>query len=98
RKELFNEIQHQKASQITPIFNVDRPLVIQLEPGQLAIENTGPPLRQAPELLFERFCKERKSAESMRLGLATIREVCDKYGYHLRYTNESERHRVVVDF
>jgi hypothetical protein len=34
----------------------------------------------------------------MRLGLATIREVCDKYGYHLRYTNESERHRVVVDF
>ncbi|MGK0333266.1 MAG: hypothetical protein ACI974_000082, partial [Paraglaciecola sp.] len=26
RKEFFNEIQHQKASQITPIFNVDRPL------------------------------------------------------------------------
>ncbi|MFT7226868.1 MAG: hypothetical protein ACI92C_002412, partial [Neolewinella sp.] len=26
--EFFNEIQHQKASQITPIFNVDRPLVV----------------------------------------------------------------------
>ncbi|WP_020567382.1 sensor histidine kinase [Neolewinella persica] len=73
-------------------------LSIRLADDFLVIENTGPPLRQAPELLFERFRKESKSAESLGLGLAIVREICDKYNYNLRYTSEAGRHRMTVAF
>jgi signal transduction histidine kinase len=77
--------------------NVERgELVVRLATRELMIENTGPPLQQAPELLFERFRKENKSTDSLGLGLAIVWEVCDKYGCELNYTYDAERHRMTV--
>lgn len=73
-------------------------LIVQLGSGNLIIENTGPPLRQAPEQLFERFRKESSSTESLGLGLAIVREICDKYDCDLQYTYVAERHRLMVVF
>ncbi len=73
-------------------------LIVKLEVGQLIIENTGPLLRQTPEKLFERFQKESKSPESLGLGLAIVREICEKYNCDLRYTYTEGRHQIKLNF
>jgi signal transduction histidine kinase len=71
-------------------------MLVQLGAGQLIIENTGPLLLHAPDTLFERFRKESKSAESLGLGLAIVREICEKYNCDLSYTYAEGRHRMAV--
>lgn len=64
----------------------------------LRIENSGTPLTQAPERLFERFSKGSNSSESLGLGLAIVKEIGDKYGGEVTYAYAQGRHRLQVRF
>lgn len=69
-----------------------------LSSGKLEIENSGEPLEISPDVLFERFRKESKSADSLGLGLAIVREICDKYGCGLQYHHHEGIHRLTLSF
>ncbi len=73
-------------------------LAVSLDGGNLTIANTGPPLTVAPETLFERFSRADGAGGTLGLGLAIVREICERHGYTIQYTEQAGRHRVVVDF
>lgn len=60
---------------------------------QLWICNTGNPLTADPERLFERFKKEGTGPDSVGLGLAIIKEICENYGLRVQYEEENGWHR-----
>ncbi len=69
---------------------------IVLHGDKLEIYNTGEPLKEAPEALFERFKKDNQSSESMGLGLAIVKKICDVSGYHIRYNYQNGWHHITV--
>ncbi len=62
----------------------------------LSLRNTGGKLTSAPERLFERFKKESAGPESVGLGLAIIKQICDSYGLHITYEETDGWHRLAV--
>lgn len=73
-------------------------LEVRLSPHELTVANTGRAPRVSPERLFERFHKESTAPESLGLGLAIVREICDKHKYTLAYTYDEGWHRLRVGF
>ncbi|GAB3320759.1 HAMP domain-containing sensor histidine kinase [Larkinella ripae] len=63
------------------------------EGDQLWLSNTGSPLTTDPERLFERFKKEGTGPDSVGLGLAIIKEICENYGLRVQYEEEHGWHR-----
>ncbi|WP_421828869.1 sensor histidine kinase [Larkinella sp.] len=59
----------------------------------LTLGNTGHALVSNPERLFERFKKEGSSPDSVGLGLAIIKEICDTYGLQVHYDENNGWHR-----
>ena len=59
----------------------------------LSLGNTGNALVSNPERLFERFKKEGSSPDSVGLGLAIIKEICDTYGLQVQYDENNGWHR-----
>ncbi|KAA9355294.1 sensor histidine kinase [Larkinella humicola] len=59
----------------------------------LSLGNTGNALVSNPERLFERFKKEGSSLDSVGLGLAIIKEICDTYGLQVEYAESNGWHR-----
>ncbi len=53
--------------------------------NRLIIQNTGPALSINPDKLFQRFVKQANSTESNGLGLAIAAEICNRYGFLLKY-------------
>lgn len=64
---------------------------------QLCLTNTGSPLNASPERLFERFKKESTSPESVGLGLAIVRQICDSYGLRITYGETEGLHQFCID-
>lgn len=60
---------------------------------QLCLSNTGAPLTSDPERLFERFKKESTGPDSVGLGLAIVRQICDSYGLHITYQETEGTHQ-----
>ena len=60
---------------------------------ELGLSNTGGKLISTPERLFERFKKESTGSESVGLGLAIIKQICDSYGLQIKYTEDNGLHR-----
>ncbi|MCD4734951.1 MAG: HAMP domain-containing histidine kinase [Bacteroidales bacterium] len=71
---------------------------IVLDSGVLTIENSGPELSVVQEKLFERFFKGDPSSESIGLGLAIVRKICDLSEWSIQYTNEGAKHKVRINF
>ncbi|MBS0001050.1 MAG: HAMP domain-containing histidine kinase [Cyclobacteriaceae bacterium] len=71
---------------------------INLDQSRFTITNTGEPLQIAPELLFERFKKDRQSGSSLGLGLAIVKKICDVSGYDIGYDFKNGWHTVDVKF
>ena len=69
-----------------------------LRSSSLTVANTGAPLREPPEALFERFKKNQQSSESMGLGLAIVKKICDISGYRIQYRYQKGWHTVQVFF
>ena len=71
---------------------------VSLHPDRLVVANLGKPLRESPEVLFERFKKNHQSNESLGLGLAIVKKICDISGYRVWYRYRKEWHTVSVFF
>ena len=64
---------------------------IELTSDGLTIQNTGKPLPFADNLLFNRFVKDPARPDSTGLGLALVKQICDRYGLPLTYQYDAER-------
>jgi signal transduction histidine kinase len=62
----------------------------------LWLGNTGGSLVSTPERLFERFKKEGSGPDSLGLGLAIIKEICDNYGLQVKYEANDGWHRFCI--
>jgi len=71
---------------------------VDLNQERLLIQNTGPPPQVPTEELFNRFRKDRQSGESLGLGLAIVRRICDMNNLQVRYRYQQERHVLEVRF
>lgn len=73
-------------------------IAIMLTPVKLVIENTGLPLDQPAEELFERFKKGSHFTKTTGLGLALVKQICILYNYSVKYTCQNGLHRMEVGF
>ncbi|MBO0947873.1 sensor histidine kinase [Fibrella forsythiae] len=64
--------------------------------SQLQLCNSGPSLHTAPESLFQRFRKEGNSHESVGLGLAIVRQICDTYHLMVTYQYAEGLHTLTL--
>ena len=69
---------------------------IAIRDSWVRVSNTGGPLKIPPTEMFERFKKDSKNENSVGLGLAIIRKICDTNGYGLEYRYESGSHIFVI--
>ena len=84
-----NAIQHNKEEGF---------IFLSLDNEKFVIENSGDVLSEEPEKLFKRFHKNKYSSESMGLGLAINRKICELYGFTLEYKHHEGIHRFVLFF
>jgi signal transduction histidine kinase len=73
-------------------------LDIELKERNLIIKNTGNPLIMPTEQLFERFQKDSSTSDSLGLGLALVKQICDTYGFRINYIYENGWHILSVVF
>jgi signal transduction histidine kinase len=71
---------------------------LQINHNGFNISNSGNPLLNNPNKLFERFAKSNPSDPSLGLGLAIVKKICDVFGYKIEYTFNSDRHEILVLF
>ncbi|WP_020606093.1 sensor histidine kinase [Spirosoma spitsbergense] len=64
---------------------------IELTASALTIRNNGSPLPFADSQLFNRFVKDPARPDSTGLGLALVKQICDRYGLSLTYSYEAKR-------
>lgn len=64
----------------------------------LIFSNTGEPIKGNPENLFNRFKKQSTRKDSLGLGLAIIKQICDANQWHLNYFCENKLHTLCVRF
>jgi signal transduction histidine kinase len=62
------------------------------------IENTGEVLKTDAVELFKRFRKDNTATDSLGLGLAINRKICDLYGFHLDYEHHDGKHKFSLIF
>ncbi|QDK81714.1 HAMP domain-containing histidine kinase [Spirosoma sp. KCTC 42546] len=62
----------------------------------LCLSNTGGQLVSDPERLFERFKKESTGPDSVGLGLAIVRQICDSYGLQISYRETGGIHQFCI--
>jgi signal transduction histidine kinase len=73
-------------------------LMIECTREYLKVENTGRPLHENPEMMFQRFRKNSNSPTSVGLGLAIVKKICDVFEYRIEYNNTDKWHRIRIDF
>ena len=78
--------------------NVGGSIVIQLNAGELVIENTGRQTALDETKVFKRFQKESADSNSIGLGLEMVKKVCSIYQYSVTYTFINNLHRFTVCF
>jgi signal transduction histidine kinase len=71
---------------------------IQLTRQKLCVENTGTPLNEDAEKMFERFKKNSESNLSIGLGLPIVKKITELLNYSIRYTNTQHWHSLEVTF
>jgi signal transduction histidine kinase len=72
-------------------------IIIELNGGQLSIKNTGAAHSLDEQLIFERFQKGKES-QGTGLGLTLVKNICQHYGYTVRYQYECGWHAFVLSF
>jgi signal transduction histidine kinase len=73
-------------------------LYIELNERNLIIKNTGNPLTIPTEQLFERFQKDSSQTDSLGLGLALVKQICDTYEFQITYIYVNGWHILCVVF
>jgi len=73
-------------------------LNFELTASYLKIENSGKPLNEDAELMFERFKKNSDSESSVGLGLSIVKKICDLFNFKVDYSNKGSMHTTVLSF
>ena len=73
-------------------------LVIELTKNQFILKNTGKPLNVLPEDLFGRFQKDSDQSDSLGLGLALVKQICETYDFKVNYIFKENLHILTIDF
>jgi len=73
-------------------------LNFELTTDHLKIVNTGKPLSENAELMFERFRKHSESETSVGLGLSIVKKICDLFNFKVDYTNNGTLHTTILSF
>jgi signal transduction histidine kinase len=71
---------------------------LQLSCSTLSIKNTGLPLQEKTQDLFERFKKGSYQSKTTGLGLALVKQICTLYRYSVNYHYDDGWHTVTVQF
>ena len=73
-------------------------LNFELTTNYLKIENSGKPLSEDAELMFERFRKNSDSESSVGLGLSIVKKICDLFNFKVDYSNKGSIHTTILNF
>ena len=73
-------------------------LIINLKNQSFSVSNNGKPLLVSPEILFNRFSKADPSSQSLGLGLAICKKICDINNWGIKYTAHDDLHDIQVTF
>ena len=71
---------------------------IRLTPERLVVENTGPPPEIPLGQAFDRFQRTSQNNDSVGLGLAIAKQICEVSGLAIKYTFEANRHILTLTF
>lgn len=71
---------------------------ISLNKKSLIVSNTGKTLTGSTESLFKRFKKDNQSSETIGLGLAIAKKICDVNNFKISYTYGDSQHLIEVKF
>ncbi|HAC15310.1 MAG TPA: hypothetical protein DCE78_05120 [Bacteroidetes bacterium] len=82
-----NSVKHNK---------LDGMIHIELKNRKLSLINSGELYSGDPNELLHRFSSG--GSDSMGLGLAIVKQICDLYGFDLKYTIDQESHEIGIDF
>jgi len=69
-----------------------------LSEKKLTISNSGHAFKGDPNEMFSRFRKSEQSAESIGLGMAIIKQICDYYRFKIFYSVVGELHTISINF
>lgn len=84
-----NAIKHNKNNGDIEIF---------LDHHSLLISNSGHPLKNSPQTLFERFKKDNPASGSPGLGLSLVKKICSLYQFKIRYMYRDNHHKISILF
>ena len=73
-------------------------IIIELNNSILSIKNTGKEPKQEPLYYFKRFSYDEKSPNSLGLGLAIIKKICDLHGISIQYLFKNQYHIFIINF
>ena len=73
-------------------------LSLSIVANQMVISNSGLPLVGDETQVFQRFKKFSTSDQSVGLGMAIVKKICDLYGYEISYHSEGTKHDVIISF
>lgn len=73
-------------------------LLISLNEDCLSVKNTGNQPSVPTQELFERFKKDSVHSESLGLGLALVKQICDTYHFQVSYVYENGWHCLTIHF
>lgn len=66
--------------------------IISQTENSIIFENTGHPLNFNPDLLFDRFRKDRQHPDSLGLGLSIVKKIIESSDMQIEYRYENEMH------
>lgn len=71
---------------------------VSLSDAAFSIANSGGPITEEPNLLFDRFRKGNKDSKSTGLGLSLVKQIAQMYKMDLQYQYTNDIHHIVVSF
>jgi signal transduction histidine kinase len=69
-----------------------------LSEKNLIISNIGQEFKGDPNEMFSRFRKSEQSADSIGLGMAIIKQICDYYRFKISYSVDATLHTISINF
>jgi len=73
-------------------------IIINLSEYNFHIVNTGAPIKEEPSRIFERFYTQDAGKDSLGLGLAIVRKICEVSNLQIDYNYENDLHVFTLSF